>query len=128
MFCRSIFHIRRRGSSRPTAHGLGTSLCDKQYLLGSLGHYERSESCEENHALLHPRDMRVPHAPAPEQLERLKAEEKARAQELQRDGRWRHLWRVAGTLRASSTSRTMTNCTRFADNRVVVGEPASAHC
>ena len=45
--------------------------------------------------------MRVPHAPAPEQLERLKAEEKARAQELQRDGRWRHLWRVAGTLRAS---------------------------
>src|SRR5262249_6735325 len=36
MFCRSIFHIRRRGSSRPTAHGSGTSLCDKQYLLGIL--------------------------------------------------------------------------------------------
>src|SRR5262249_20042114 len=38
MFCRSIFHIRRRDSSRPTAHGSGTSLCDEQYLLGSLGH------------------------------------------------------------------------------------------
>jgi hypothetical protein len=36
--CRSTSHIRRRGSSRPTAHGSGTSLCDKQYLLGSLGH------------------------------------------------------------------------------------------
>jgi muconolactone delta-isomerase len=67
-------------------------------------------------------DVRVPHALAPEQLERLKAEEKARAQKLQRDGRWRHLWRVAGQYTASSTSRTMTNCTRFADNRVVVGE------
>ena len=67
-------------------------------------------------------DERVPHALAPEQLERLEADEKARAQELQRDGRWRHLWRVAGQYTASSTSRTMTNCTRFADNRVVVGE------
>jgi muconolactone D-isomerase len=41
-------------------------------------------------------DVRVPHDLGPEQLERLKAEEKARAQELQRAGRWRHLWRVAG--------------------------------
>jgi muconolactone D-isomerase len=41
-------------------------------------------------------DVRVPHDLAPEQLERLRAEEKARAQELQRAGRWRHLWRVAG--------------------------------
>lgn len=31
-----------------------------------------------------------------ERLESLKREEKARAQELQRDGRWLHLWRVAG--------------------------------
>jgi muconolactone D-isomerase len=29
-------------------------------------------------------------------LDRLKAEEKIRAQELQRVGKWRHLWRVAG--------------------------------
>jgi muconolactone D-isomerase len=41
-------------------------------------------------------DVRVPHDLAAEQLERLKAEEKARAQELQRAGKWRHLWRVAG--------------------------------
>jgi muconolactone delta-isomerase len=49
--------------------------------------------------------VRVPHALAPEQLERLKAEEKARAQELQRDGRWWHLWRVAGTLRAAEAAK-----------------------
>ena len=41
-------------------------------------------------------DVRVPHDLAPERLERLKAEEKARAQDLQRAGKWRHLWRVAG--------------------------------
>jgi muconolactone D-isomerase len=41
-------------------------------------------------------DVRVPHDLAPERLERLKADEKARAQELQRTGKWRHLWRVAG--------------------------------
>lgn len=29
-------------------------------------------------------------------FDRLKAEEKARAQELQRAGAWRHLWRIAG--------------------------------
>src|SRR4051794_3589592 len=29
-------------------------------------------------------------------FERLKAEEKAKAQDLQRSGKWRHLWRVAG--------------------------------
>ena len=32
----------------------------------------------------------------PELFERLKAEEKTRAQELQRAGKWRHLWRIAG--------------------------------
>jgi muconolactone D-isomerase len=45
-------------------------------------------------------DVRVPHALAPEQLERLEAEEKARAQELQRDGRWRHL--TCGVLRGNT--------------------------
>ena len=29
-------------------------------------------------------------------FERLKADEKAKAQELQRAGKWRHLWRIAG--------------------------------
>ncbi len=28
--------------------------------------------------------------------DRLKSTEKARAQELQRSGKWRHLWRIAG--------------------------------
>ncbi len=30
------------------------------------------------------------------EFDRLKAEEKARAQELQREGIWVHLWRIAG--------------------------------
>jgi muconolactone delta-isomerase len=33
---------------------------------------------------------------APARLERLKADEKARAQDLQRDGKWIHLWWVVG--------------------------------
>lgn len=41
-------------------------------------------------------DVHVPHDIAPDRFERLKAEEKARAQELQREGKWRHLWRIAG--------------------------------
>ena len=41
-------------------------------------------------------DVRVPQGMDPERFERLKAEEKARAGDLQRAGAWRHLWRVAG--------------------------------
>lgn len=41
-------------------------------------------------------DVRPPHGLDPAEFERLKAEEKARAQELQRQGKWRHLWRIAG--------------------------------
>lgn len=41
-------------------------------------------------------DVRPPHDIDPERFERLKAEEKARAQELQRQGKWVHLWRIAG--------------------------------
>jgi len=41
-------------------------------------------------------DVRPPSDLDPERFERLKSEEKARAQELQREGKWRHLWRVAG--------------------------------
>jgi muconolactone D-isomerase len=41
-------------------------------------------------------DVRVPHDIDPGRFEQLKAEEKARAQELQRAGKWVHLWRVAG--------------------------------
>jgi muconolactone D-isomerase len=32
----------------------------------------------------------------PERFEKLKADEKAMSQELQRSGKWRHLWRIAG--------------------------------
>ena len=41
-------------------------------------------------------DVHVPHDIDPARIEALKAEEKARAQELQRSGKWRHLWRIAG--------------------------------
>ena len=41
-------------------------------------------------------DVNVPYGIDPEQFERLKAHEKARAQDLQRAGKWVHLWRVAG--------------------------------
>jgi muconolactone D-isomerase len=41
-------------------------------------------------------DVHVPHDIEADRFELLKAEEKLRAQELQRQGKWRHLWRVAG--------------------------------
>jgi muconolactone D-isomerase len=41
-------------------------------------------------------DVNIPHGLPAQQAEEIKAREKAYAQELQRDGRWRHLWRVVG--------------------------------
>jgi muconolactone D-isomerase len=41
-------------------------------------------------------DVRLPHDLPAERADALKATERARAQELQRAGTWRHLWRVAG--------------------------------
>ena len=41
-------------------------------------------------------DVRPPHGMDPAVFDRLKAEEKARAEDLQRQGKWVHLWRVAG--------------------------------
>jgi muconolactone D-isomerase len=41
-------------------------------------------------------DVRLPHDFQAEKVEALKQTERARAQELQRAGIWRHLWRVAG--------------------------------
>jgi muconolactone D-isomerase len=41
-------------------------------------------------------EVRIPHDADEQVVERLKAEEKQRAQELQRAGEWRHLWRVVG--------------------------------
>jgi len=41
-------------------------------------------------------DVRPPPGFDPAAFDRLKAEEKAFAQTLQREGKWVHLWRVAG--------------------------------
>ena len=41
-------------------------------------------------------DVRIPHDFPAEKAEALKQSERARAQDLQRGGVWRHLWRVAG--------------------------------
>ena len=38
----------------------------------------------------------IPASVPPEEAARIKAEEKAYAQELQRSGQWAHLWRVVG--------------------------------
>jgi len=40
--------------------------------------------------------VRLPHDMPAAQAADLKAREKAIAQELQRSGQWRHLWRIAG--------------------------------
>jgi muconolactone D-isomerase len=41
-------------------------------------------------------EVRIPHDADPEHIARLQAEEKTRAQQLQRSGEWQHLWRIAG--------------------------------
>lgn len=41
-------------------------------------------------------DVQPPRDVAPAEFDRLKAEEKARAQDLQHEGKWIHLWRVVG--------------------------------
>ena len=38
----------------------------------------------------------IPSTLAPEEATRIKAEEKAYSEELQRSGKWPHLWRVVG--------------------------------
>ncbi|WP_298379312.1 muconolactone Delta-isomerase [Azospirillum sp.] len=41
-------------------------------------------------------DVRLPHDMKPEVVDELKRVERERAQSLQHEGKWRHLWRVAG--------------------------------
>lgn len=41
-------------------------------------------------------DVKLPHDLPLEQANEIRAREKAYSQKLQRDGRWRHLWRVVG--------------------------------
>lgn len=40
--------------------------------------------------------VQLPQDMAPEKAAQLKASEKELAQRLQREGKWRHLWRIAG--------------------------------
>jgi muconolactone D-isomerase len=40
--------------------------------------------------------VKLPHDMPADQAARLKADEKELAQRLQREGTWRHLWRIAG--------------------------------
>lgn len=40
--------------------------------------------------------VQIPPEAEKETIERIKAEEKAYSQKLQREGKWRHLWRIAG--------------------------------
>lgn len=41
-------------------------------------------------------DVRIPHDVAPAEADTLRKAERERAQELQKSGTWRHLWRHAG--------------------------------
>ncbi len=47
-------------------------------------------------------DVRVRPEDKGERFDALVAEEKARAQELQQSGKWRHLWRVVGQYKNTS--------------------------
>ena len=41
-------------------------------------------------------DVRIPHGADPVRIDELKRVEKERSQTLQREGKWRHLWRMSG--------------------------------
>jgi len=41
-------------------------------------------------------DVKIPHDLPAEQATEIKTREKAYSQDLQRDGRWMHIWRVVG--------------------------------
>lgn len=41
-------------------------------------------------------DVKIPHDMSEEIASEIKAREKTYAQQLQKDGQWRHLWRVVG--------------------------------
>ena len=59
-------------------------------------------------------DVRPPHGIDPAEFDRLKAEEKDRAQALQREGKWVHLWRIAGqyaNISVFDVARATTSCT-----------------
>lgn len=41
-------------------------------------------------------DVRIPHGMPEQDIAALKQQERDRAQALQREGKWRHLWRIVG--------------------------------
>jgi muconolactone D-isomerase len=41
-------------------------------------------------------EVHIPHDADSKRVDKLRADEKERAQQLQRDGTWRHLWRIVG--------------------------------
>lgn len=41
-------------------------------------------------------DVAIPHDIQPDRVDELKRVERERAQELQKQGKWRHLWRLVG--------------------------------
>jgi muconolactone D-isomerase len=47
-------------------------------------------------------DVRIPHGADPATMDQIKLREKERFQELQRLGKWRHIWRVVGHYRNTS--------------------------
>ena len=61
-----------------------------------LRQLRRASEREHSDAVPCQMDVRPPPDVDPERFETLKAEEKAMSQELQRVGKWRHLWRIAG--------------------------------
>jgi muconolactone D-isomerase len=52
--------------------------------------------------------VRIPADANPAEITGLKVTEKARCQELMRDGRWRHIWRVVGQYKMSAFSTLLT--------------------
>ncbi len=51
--------------------------------------------------------VRMPHDVDPEKIKQLGAREHERAAELQRQGKWLHLWRIAGKWPMSASSRSI---------------------
>jgi muconolactone D-isomerase len=54
-------------------------------------------------------DVRPPHGIDPAEFERLKAEEKSRAEDLQRQGTWVRQWRITGQYANISVSDVVTH-------------------
>ncbi len=53
--------------------------------------------------------VNIPHTLSPEVADEIKRKEKAYSQELQRAGKWRHLWRVVGEYANVSIFDVATN-------------------